>query len=330
MKKIAYLILLIVCFSIFLILIYAPATTTTQNIKLGVSFSPTYAQSLGLDWKNNYVKMLSDLNIKYLRLPTYWKELEPTPGNFNFEDVDFMLTEANKFGAKVILVVGIKQPRWPECQPPNWAYDLTLPQRQQKTMDIIEKVVQRYATHSSIVAWQVENEPLFSFGVRCDKPDRAFLEKEVNLVKSLDNRPIVLTDSGEFRPWVTPMRLSDIFGTTIYRESKHSILGYVTYPLPPQFYSFKSNFIRSFFAPKNQKTILAELQTEPWSDRSLTETPLDEQIKSFDIKDFKDTIEYAKFTGFDEVYLWGIEWWYYMATQNHPEYLNYAKQLFQN
>mgnify|MGYP001603208498 CR=1 FL=1 len=329
MKYFAYIFLLIISIAFFIIIIYTPSSKTAQSIKYGVTFSPTYTQSLGLDWKKTYLDILTDLKVRYLRLPTYWKEIEPEPNKYFFDDVDFMISEAQKQGAKIIMVVGIKQPRWPECQPPNWAYDLSLKDRQQKTLQMIKQVVRRYASSSAVVSWQVENEPLFAFGVRCDPPDRDFLRKEGALVKSLDNRPVVITDSGEFRPWVTPMSASDIFGTTLYREAKHNLFGYIKYPITSGFYSFKSNVIRSFFAPKNKKTIIAELQTEPWSDRSLKETPTDEQTKLFSAKHFKENVEFAKLTGFDEIYLWGVEWWYFMATQNHPEYLQYAKGLFE-
>ena len=53
-----------------------------------------------------------------------------------------------------------------------------------------------------------------------------------------------------------------------------------------------------------------------------------EQAKFFPLKDFQDIISYAKKTGFDTQYLWGIEWWYWMAEHGHPEYLEYAKTLF--
>jgi len=44
---------------------------------------------------------------------------------------------------------------------------------------------------------------------------------------------------------------------------------------------------------------------------------------------FKENIAYAKTAGFSENYFWGAEWWYWMKEkQNHPEFWNYAKELF--
>ena len=119
-----------------------------------------------------------------------------------------------------------------------------------------------------------------------------------------------------------------MFGTTLYRTVYNKYLGYLNWTLPPQFYTLKSDLIKKYFAPRNQKTIIAELQAEPWSPIGLFETPIEEQLKVFSLKDFQANVDYAKKTGFDEIYLWGVEWWYFAKEFNHPEYLEYAKVLF--
>ncbi len=82
-----------------------------SKIKYGVTFSPKFAESLNLDWKETYLKVLDDLKVRNLRLPTYWDD--------DLSKVDFMLSEAGKRSAKVILVLGARQPRWPECHIPG-------------------------------------------------------------------------------------------------------------------------------------------------------------------------------------------------------------------
>mgnify|MGYP001582535292 FL=1 len=87
--------------------------------------------------------------------------------------------------------------------------------------------------------------------------------------------------------------------------------------------------MRAVFAPHNQKTIITELQTEPWlSQKDSSEGTPQKQAQIFSIKDFKDNIIYAKKTGFDEMYLWGVEWWYFMGAQGYPQYLDFARTLF--
>lgn len=301
-----------------------------SKITYGVTFSPRYARYLKLDWQKIYIQMLDDLKVRNLRIPGYWDILEPKPQKYDFAETDYMLQEAGKRDAKVILVLGVRQPRWPECHIPAWAKGLSVENRRQGILQFIQKTVERYKDHPAVWAWQVENEPFLPFfGENCDPADGNFLRVEVNLVKSISNKVVIITDSGELELWNAPMQLSDIFGTTLYRRTYDPILGYKTYPILPYLYNVKSALVRTVFAPHNQKTIITELQTEPWlSQKDSSEGTPQKQAEIFSIKDFKDNIIYAKKTGFDEMYLWGVEWWYFMADKGYPQYLDYAGELF--
>ena len=93
--------------------------TRVYPIEYGISFSHPYASSLGLDWKKTYLAIVTELEPKYLRIGVEWNEVEPEPGKFNFANIDFMLAETAKNKTKVVLVVGQKVPRWPECYFPT-------------------------------------------------------------------------------------------------------------------------------------------------------------------------------------------------------------------
>ena len=41
--------------------------------------------------------------------------------------------------------------------------------------------------------------------------------------------------------------------------------------------------------------------------------------KTFNDATLREHVEYAQRTGFDEFYLWGVEWWYWIKLQGHPE-----------
>lgn len=294
----------------------------------GVTFSPRYARYLNLDWKKTYISILDDLKVKNLRIPTYWDILESQSGKYDFTETDFMLNEASKRGARVILVVGARQPRWPECHIPDWARKLSLANRQQKILGFVQKTVERYKNHPQIVAWQVENEPLLPFfGEGCDKGNENFLKTEINLVKNLSNKTIIVSDAGELGSWIVPMQVSDVFGTTLYRKVYDKSLGYITYPIAPYLYHIKSSLVRNIFAHNNQKTIIVEFQAEPWFADG-DSIPPEQQAKIFTKEDLKNYINFSKKTGFDEIYFWGVEWWYYMAQKGYPEYLEYARTLF--
>lgn len=327
-KYIVIAVILLVIFLTLVSLVFENADLSLKNLQYGVSFSPRYARYLNLNWQKVYIDLLDNLKIRNLRLPSYWTSLEPQRGQFDFTETDFMLYEAEKRGAKVIMVVGLRQPRWPECHVPFWAKNLSVEERQQEILRFVGQVVEKYKTSPSIKAWQIENEPYVSwFGDNCDKPDKKFISAEIKLVKELDKRPIILTDSGEWSFWGSAMGNSDILGVSLYRKTYSPLFGYVSYPFPVAYYAVKSSAGR-VFAQNNQKTIITELQTEPWVQKAVPDTPIDEQTKLFSVNDFENNIKFAQKTAFEEIYLWGVEWWYWMDQNGQHQYLDFAKTIF--
>lgn len=299
-----------------------------EKITWGVNFAQKHAELLGLNWKETYLALFDDLKIKNIKLITYWDLIETEEENYNFAPLDWQIQEAENRGAKILLVIGMKTGRWPECHIPQWAKNKNKEEQQERILRLIEKTVLRYKDSTAIEAWQVENEPFFPFG-ECPWTDINFLKKEINLVKLLDDRdrPVVISDSGEGSLWINAARLGDIVGTTMYKKVWFGQLGfYLYYPLPPTFYWRKAEYIKKLF---NKKVIVGELQAEPWGPKLLYDSPLAEQEKTMTLERFKYNIDFAKKTGLDEFYLWGAEWWYWMKEkQNQPEIWNEAKKLF--
>ncbi len=299
-----------------------------EKITWGVNFSQKHAENLGLDWKETYLALIEDLGAKNIKLATYWDLIEPNEGEFNFKDLDWQIKTAEEKGAKLLLVIGMKTPRWPECHIPEWAKGLDKEEQQENVLNLVKHIVLRYRESSTITMWQVENEPFFPFG-ECPWVDKEFLKKEIALVKTLDSekRPIVISDSGEGSFWITAAKLGNIVGTTMYKKVwVHQIGIYLTYPLPPTFYWRKAQIIKKLF---NKEVICVELQTEPWGPKLLYDSPLEEQGKSMNLGQFQKNIEFAKKTGLKEFYIWGAEWMYWMREkQNQPEIWEEAKKLF--
>jgi len=76
--------------------------------------------------------------------------------------------------------------------------------------------------------------------------------------------------------------------------------------------------------------IIVELQAEPWSPSAIHETAVWKQAKSMDLDKFKGIIDYTRQTGFDEAYLWGVEWWYWRKEIGNNALWQEAKKLWAN
>ncbi|PIS17519.1 MAG: hypothetical protein COT59_00230 [Candidatus Nealsonbacteria bacterium CG09_land_8_20_14_0_10_42_14] len=317
---------------IFLLLfagyLFIGTTEPAESITWGVNFSQKHAEFLGLDWKKTYVSLIDDLGVKNIKLAVYWDLVENEEGKYNFNDLDWQIQKAEEAQVKLLLVVGMKAPRWPECHIPGWAAGMSKIEQQERISKLIENIVLHYRDSDAIWAWQVENEPFFPFG-ECPWTDRDFLKKEIDLVKSLDerSRPVVISESGEYPLWVMAASYGDIVGVTMYKKVwVHQVGIYLTYFFPPVFYHRKAEIVRKLF---NKEVIGVELQAEPWGPKLLYDSPLEEQEKTMNLEQFKYNIEFAKKTGLDTHYLWGAEWWYWMKVkQDRPEIWDEAQKLF--
>jgi len=310
------LILLLIIFG--LCFLFGGTERPAKTIRWGVVFSQKHAEALGLDWRETFLALLDDLRIRNIKIIAHWDLIEPEKDHFEFSDLDWQIKEAQKRNAKVILVLGMKTGRWPECHLPYWAKSLGKEDQQKEILELIENIVLRYKNYSNILYWQVENEPFFRFG-ECPQwwPQKSFLEKEVELVRSLDKRKIIVSDSGEFSFWIKPAQLGDIVGTTLHRVVYFKELGiYIKYPFPPIYYWRRAQLIKYLFG---KRVICVELQAEPWGKTLLYWSPLSEQEKTMNLTQLRKNIEFAKRTGLDTFYFWGGEWWYWLKEKQGKE-----------
>lgn len=324
--KIIFSVLIIFFFILFLLsrgLIYKK-----ENISYGITFSQKKSRELGLDWKENYLAILDDLGVKKIRLSAYWDEIEKENNKYNWEDLDWQINEAEKRNVEIILAVGMRLPRWPECHLPPWFENKNKEEQNKETLEYIENTIERYKGRESIKVWQVENEPFLSHFGECPDFDKDFLDTEIALVHKLDNRPILITDSGELSLWIPAAKRADIFGTTMYRDTYSEVLKrYIHYPTEPGFFRFKRNISRFFARP--EKWLVIELQAEPWGPEPFENLSKEERDKTMSYKKFLDIIEFSRKTGFQEFYLWGAEWWYWEKKVNGEErFWDTARDLF--
>lgn len=327
--KIIILVLLILILSVVVFMKIFSNTKEEVVLKdadfFGVTFSRKYAEELGLDWREVYLAVLDDLQVKQIRIPIYWDEIEKEKGVFSYADYDYIISEGSKRNVKFIISVGWRLPRWPECHAPKWTNQESISDIQSRVLVMIEKTINRYKDNKSIVYWQLENEPFLDFFGVCPPSDEEFFQKELALLKSLDRRPVMVSGPGELNMWRQEAKYGDIFGTTMYRVVWNRWLGYTRYPIPPSFYRLKAWLVN--IAP--EKRIIAELQAEPWVPQGkIIHLSTKEADYSFSLDQFKDNLNYAKKTKFNKAYLWGVEWWYWQYKHDNRSFWELAKTLF--
>lgn len=299
------------------------------RVTYGVSFSAMQAEDLGLDWRAAYRAILDDLKVRDIRIPAYWPRVEPKKDTYEWNELDFQLQEARVRDAHIILAVGRRLPRWPECHIPGWAQKLSWEEQKGELRAYLTAVVNRYKNNAAITYWQVENEPyLKAFAYEhCGALDEGFLQEEIALVHSLDSRPVLVTDSGNLGYWTGPYRDGDAFGTSLYMYFWNPELGQFKTKLPALVYRAKERLMELLYGSK--PTFLIELSLEPWLTGPTSDASLDTQLSRMDISKFDEIVAYARQTSFEKQYLWGAEWWYYLKEkQGHPEFWERAKKLY--
>lgn len=332
LKKIAKIIVAVMAALALICLMLFFIGRPQKNITWGITFSTIRAEELGFKPQELFTTIVNDLHPKKVRIPAYWSDMESQQGQFDFNKIDSLLSIADKQNVGVILVLGKKQPRWPECHQPQWYNQLSVELQGQATLTMIEAAVTHLKEHPSIAAWQIENEQYFQYGPDCPAIKPAQYKVELALVNRLDKRPTIATDSGEKGGWITAAQSgANILGSTMYREAYYEKKGkYVTYPLPWWTYNIKWGYVKLLSGVDD--VIGVELQAEPWLIISNPEdTEPQEQLKHMNPQIFWNNINYATNTGFSENYLWGVEWWYWMQkTHGDNSMVNAAKNLFKN
>lgn len=261
--------------------------------------------------------LIKDAGFKRFRLMSYWDELEPRPGKFNFRALDEQVQLIAKHGGEVSLCLGVRQPRWPENHWPDWAWNLPKQDRALALLHFIEMVVRRYRIYPSITSYQLENEALLkSFGERADV-DRPRLQAEYKLVKRLDPfRPVIMSTSTS---WGIPIRSPrpDAVGFSFYqvffsaKKQKYSTSFHT-----PLLHRIRAQLIKILW---QRPCFIHELQLEPWGPQNIWEMSYEEQMKSMSPEQIEKNITLATATGLERVDLWGGEWWYWCHLAGHKE-----------
>lgn len=304
---------------------------SSTPLTLGVTFIPDYAESLGLNPKTTMDALIHNLGVRQFRLTSYWSDIEPTKGIYNFSTLDWEFAQADAAHTTVSLSIGLRQPRWPECHMPSWAANEPESEWYPQLVGFMQAVVQRYKNNPALQSYQLENEYFLSSFGQCTNDSRARLVTEFNLIKKLDpTHPIIMSRSNNYGGIALGQPRPDEYGISVYRRVWMPVLHrYVEYPFPAWYYAFLAG-AQELVTGKD--SILHELQAEPWAPQRLAipQTSLSVQNESMSPQRLTQTIAFGEATGMRTIDLWGAEYWYYRMVKLHdPSLWNIAKHAFQ-
>ncbi len=306
-------------------LLYRVDLTKPENeIAVGITFSKVQTEYLDLDWKEAFLGILDGLQVKHIRLVAYWDDIEKIQGEYDFSDILFQLEETKKRNIDVVMTIGHRVPRWPECFAPEWIKDISETEFRQSLLTYLEALISELKKFENISHWQLENEPFLSVFGNCPDPDPELFQQELDIIKSADDRPVIVTDSGELGLWIKAGKFADVFGTTMYKKVWDKYFGFFEWRLPAVYYPLKH-----WLLVRGKPFYLMELQGEPWEPdhRPLKEISIEEQLAIFDGNDLERYVQYAKKAGFTRIYLWGAEWWWWLKLHGEESLWTTAKEI---
>ncbi len=190
---------------------------------LGISFRSPQLAAFGLEPRATLDALLP-YPFQLLRIGAYWSHIEPRPGEFHTDELDWQIDSAERAGKRVILCVGpIKTFGYPEFFVPAHYLSPALkehtrirpaeyPALLQAAGAFMTRVVERFKGRESIVAWQLEHEPVDPLGVEHSwRLDAKFVEAELQTLRDADpTRPVLMNG---FLPTSVPVRLSQWWRT---------------------------------------------------------------------------------------------------------------------
>lgn len=308
------------------------ASQSHKDFKFGATFIPGYARYFDLNPQDTLQAMIDDLNIRHFRLVSYWEDIEKTPGQYDFSELDWQFQKIEAAGGTVSLSIGLRQPRWPECHMPDWTKHQPKDFWYPRLKNVMQAVMERYKTHPALISWQLENEYFLSVFGECPDFSRERLVEEFDFAKGIDStRPIILSRSNNI--WGIPVGQprADQVGISIYKRvwDRTVTKRYFEYPFPAWYYAF---FAGATKLVTGRDTMVHELQTEPWGpDKGIKEISIEEQNKSFSAEMMYSRLAFAKATGLREIDLWGVEMWYWRkVNKGDPSLWNAGKEALRD
>ena len=338
-----------------------------RSTLLGISFRSPQVAALGLDARTTMQTLLS-YPFQLIRLGAYWNRIEPEPGVFNTDELDWQIDAAERAGKHIILCVGpLKTFSYPEFFVP--AHHLRQPLQEHTLIrpsdypslltaatDFITRLVERYKQRQGIVAWQLEHEAVDPLGVEHSwRLDVGFVEKEFEAIKKADStRPIMMNG---FLPTSLPVclsqwwqtrdqgdslavaqRLADMVGIDYYPRHALLTVGTKTLYLDGSKSPWQQLRRKQLFAwsrAHGQKLMISEGQAEPWETVTTPPNP-DKQgmyscLPEQVINNYNTCMCWSRQEASLYAYLfWGAEYWVLRKQCADSSYIQAFARILEN
>jgi hypothetical protein len=294
--------------------------------------------------------------------------MEPEPGIFYPDELDWQIDAAERAGKHITLCVGpLKTFSYPEffvpahhLRRPFPEHTLIKPSAYPSLLtaatEFITRLVERYKDRKGIVAWQLEHEAVDPLGVEHTwRLDIAFVEKEVEAVRKADpTRPIMMNG---FLPTSLPVHLSqwwrtrdqgdsltvaqrmaDIVGIDYYPRHALMPVGTKTLYLDGSKSPWQQQRRKQLFAwtrTHKQKLMIAEGQAEPWETVTTPPNPYGQSMYSclpeHVITNYNTCMRWPQQEASLYAYLfWGAEYWMLRKQCADSSYLQAFARILEN
>ena len=325
--------------------------------RLGISFRPPQAEAFGLDPRATLTQLLA-YPFQLIRLGAYWNRMEPAPGRFDTDELDWEIDAAAKSSKQVLLCVGaVKTFSYPEFYVPAHHLPTPLPegsivdsQTHQALLEaaiaFVTRVVERYKGCESIVAWQVEHEAVDPLGMEHSwRLGAEFVQQEAEAARLADpSRPIVM--SGflptslpiRFQQWwrtrdqgdslAVAQRLADIVGIDYYpRHALATFAGRTVYLDGSRTPWQRHKHLISWAKSHQRRVMVTEGQAEPWETVTTPPNPGGQRMYSCMpeqmLENYNQCVRIANGGGItlDSYLFWGAEYWMLRKKDGDSGYL---------
>lgn len=332
-------------------------------MKVGASFSISHAKWLagewggpgtGPCWQDSFAQLIS-LKPACIRLGARWPEVEISPNVFDFSEYDHLFTMLNNTGIEIMVVLGVKNLRWPEVHIPDFYLKQDRPHRFQSIdwqrlglheqyQRYLDTSLAHFRNHPNVTFIQVENEPFEPTGPTANTIEPSVLKSEIHTIRMKCLKDIAVTMGAGFteksrvaerlRPRMLNQLLSmnpEMIGINVYPSSQwQQINGKVsTNNADEKHWHLLDTMYRTIVAA-GVIPFVAELQAEPWEADPNHMNFIDPYGNStFSIDDYKKVLERIPSFHFPLVLLWGVEFQTACFRQGNSTWLSATQDFIQ-